>query len=431
MIDRSHNLWWASADEHPTAPSLQGDDHRSDIVVIGAGLMGTTATQALAAAGADVTLIEAGRIGSGASSTPGGFVVPHFSVGNPLDIIERTGDVGERLVHAAGGSAAHLFDKIRMLGLQCDARQDGWYQPAHSPGALANIENIVRQWRDLGFAVSLLDAAQTCRRTGVEGYRGSWFAPTGGTLHPLRYCRSIMDLATAQGARLHENSPVVAIERQGSQYVVRTGKGSISAQRILVCTNGLSSGITPRLASSIVPLGVWQCATAPIPAEQRRHLFQGGEALSDTRQDLFTYRFDIEGRLITGALDAFGISPELQTKRMAKRLQQQLRLSERPAIPYLWFGTSSISAPRYPATLVIDGGIVAASSCNARGIALSVVAGDSLARYLLTGEQPPMPLLDAKPHSHTWLQRRLSRFYPHMAPILDRIEEWRDAVRRK
>lgn len=424
MIERSSNFWWASAGQRPPSASLSGQI-RADVVVVGAGIMGSTAAQSLAAAGVDVVLLEAGEVGAGASSTPGGFVVPHFSVGSPEDVIARVGEVGERLVQATGRSATHVFDKIRALGIACEARQGGWYQPAHSAQALARIHDVVAQWRQRGCEVELLDAAETERRTGVGGYHGSWFAPAGGTLHPLLYCRGLADAAVASGCRLFERSPVIDIDRQAGGYVVRLAGGGVSAQKIIVCTNGLSAALVPPMTRSIIPLRVWQCATAPIPAAMRRHLFQKGEALSDTREHLFTYRVDGEGRIVTGALDAFGISPARQAQAMASRLRKTLRLPCQPDIPFLWTGTGSISAPRYPATLVVDGGIVSATACNARGIALSTVIGDSLAAYVLRGETPPVPLLRTGASRSAWIQRRLSRFYPHMGPILDWIDSRR------
>jgi len=421
MIERSDNLWWASAGRRPAAPAASGE-LRCDVAVVGAGIMGATTAQALAAAGLDVILIDAGAVGSGASSTPGGFVVPHFSVGSPQAIIERVGEMGEQLVQATGGSADHLFAKVRTLGIECNARQGGWYQPAHSAAACARIEDVASQWHARGFAVEMLSAEETGKRTGVEGYRGSWFAPSGGTIHPLLYCRGLADAAVSSGARLFERSAVLGIDRRSGGYTLRLNGGQVIADKVILCTNGLSGDLVPPMTASIITLDIWQCATAPIPAEQRRHLFQRGEALSDTREHLFTYRVDSEGRIITGALDAFGVSPARQRTSMAQRLQTVLRLPHLPEITHLWTGTSSVSAPRYPATLLADGGIISATACNARGIALSTVIGDSLARFVLDGTPPPMPLLDAARARTAGIQRRLRRFYPLMGPILDWID---------
>jgi len=424
MQERKHNLWWATAGERTVSPALRGHD-RADVAVIGAGIMGSAAALALAAGGAQVVLLEAGEVGEGASSRPGGFVVPHFSVGSPEEVRARVGDDADRLLQMVGGSAQAVFDRIRALGIACEASQGGWYHPAHSAGALRRVRAVAEQWAALGHPGELLDPLDTAARTGAVGYAGSWFAPSGGTLHPLRYCRGLADAAVACGVRIHEHSLAMAIERRPGGYVVRTAQGELRVEKVVVCTNGLSSELVPPMTASIVPLRVWQCATEPLPLHWRQTLFQQGECLSDTRRNLFTYRFDAAGRLITGALDAVGVSGRRAGQAMARRLARALRLPDVPRIEFLWWGDSSLSAARLPVSLVVNGGVVSATACNARGIALSTAVGEAVGRYLLGGERPPVPVLGDGGRASARLQSRLSRFYPHFAPLLD----WLDTQR--
>lgn len=426
MENKEQNLWWATGGERTPAAPLSGSVS-ADVAVIGAGILGATAALALSEAGVRVAVIEAGEVGEGASSRPGGFVVPHFSVGPPDAVRARVGDKADGLIEMVGRSAAGVFDLIRRYGIACDARQGGWHHPAHSVSALADVRRTLDQWHAAGFAGELLDANEVARRTGARGYLGGWFAPDGGTLHPLRYCRGLMDAALARGATLFEHSRAVSITAQGARYRVSTsGGGSVLADQVLVCTNGLSSELVPQMTASIVPLKVWQCATEPLPEAWRAHLFAAGECLSDTRRNLFTYRFDAEGRLITGALDAVGVSPRRAGAIMARRLSAMLGLPGVPRVQYLWTGSSSLSAQRLPASLVKVGGVISASACNARGIALSTMVGLSLARYLKDGVEPPVPVLGGGATSAR-LQSRLSRFYPHFAPVLDWIDARRSA----
>jgi glycine/D-amino acid oxidase-like deaminating enzyme len=426
MKDESHNLWWATAGARTPQPPLTGSA-RADVVVVGAGIMGSAAAQALAAAGISTAVIEAGRVGEGASSRPGGFVVPHFSVGTPAQIRERLAEAAAPMIAMVGASAAALFARIGELGIACDARQGGWFHPAHSQTSWARIQALAMQWQEAGFAGEILEADATAARTGARGYLGSWFAPSGGTLHPLRYCRGLMDVALARGARLYEDSPVLAIEPLAGRYRVWTATGSIEAERVIVCTNGLSAPLIPALAAAIVPLRIWQCATEPIPAEALAHLFRRGECLSDTRRNLFTYRVDEDGRIVTGALDTWGVSPSRAAAAMAQRLRDMLALPSLPRITHLWSGVSSLSAARLPAVLLETGGILAATACNARGIALSFMAGEALARYVANGEPPALPLLNNYKPANARLQQSLRRLYPHFAPVLDWLDTQRHA----
>ncbi len=421
-----NNLWWATAGDRRSAPALHGRA-KIEVAVVGAGIMGASAALALAEQGVGVALLEAGRVAEGASSRPGGFVVPHFSVGSPEEVRERLGDDADAMLQMVGGSAQAVFDRIRTLEIDCDARQGGWYHPAHGPAAFRRVMSVFEQWASLGFSGDLLNGADTFARTGTRGYTGSWFAPSGGTVHPVLYCRGLVDAAVRQGARLYERSPAIALERRRGGYAVRTSQGELFAENVLVCTNGLSAELVPPMTASIVPLRVWQCATQPLPQDWVDPLFKHGECLSDTRRNLFTYRVTSDNRIITGALDAVGISGARVGQSMARRLAAELSLPGIPRIDYLWWGDSSLSATRLPASLVVDGGIISATACNARGIALSTVVGEAIGRYVAGGAKPPVPMLGDKGPSSARLQARLSRFYPHFAPFLD----WLDTRRPK
>lgn len=421
MTENKNNLWRATAHDRPPFAALSGD-RLCDTVVVGAGIMGLSAALGLAKAGASVTVVEAGRIGSGASSTPGGFVVPHFSVGSPRSLIDEHGSAGEALVEMVGQSADRLFKAISELELDCDARQDGWYHPA-TPAALPRLDATIGQWREAGFDAERLDAAETTRRTGIEGYGASWYAKTGGTIHPLKLCQELARCAAAHGAMIHEHTPATDIVRHGKLYHVQTPAGLLKAEKVIICTNGLSKGLSSLVDRTIVPMRVWQCATAPIPAEQRAHLFQGGECLSDTRHNLFTYRFDVQHRLITGTFDALGVDGPAAAQAMARRLRDMLRLPKVPEIEFCWAGTSAISASRMPLSLHVDGGLLAASSCNARGIALSFATGGILADHALDRHVPPLPMLGQGGRTSALVQSRLSRLYAHLTPLFDWYED--------
>ncbi|MEX1147911.1 MAG: FAD-dependent oxidoreductase, partial [Sphingomonadales bacterium] len=167
---RESNLWRASSRNGLSVGPAEGDI-RADVAVVGGGILGLATALRFARAGASVIVLESDRVGEGASSRAGGFVVPHFTFGNPRDLIDQQGEQGEHLVRLVGGSAARVFDLIAEHGIACDAQQGGWYQPAHCDAAREAIEATARAWQDLGFGAEILDAHETTRRTGVPGYR--------------------------------------------------------------------------------------------------------------------------------------------------------------------------------------------------------------------------------------------------------------------
>jgi glycine/D-amino acid oxidase-like deaminating enzyme len=421
------NLWLSTPPAQHGSPAVGAQ--QADFVVIGGGIMGASATLALAEAGASVILLEASTIGNGASSKAGGFVVPSSSVGGAEEIIRRLGRAGEALCTLIGGSASRVFDLIKIHGIHCDALQGGWYHPAHDRFSASRLSDFAAQWAALGFGGAWLDAEETAARTGTVGYCASWFAPSGGTLHPLNYCRGLVDAAILAGALCHEHSPVSDIQGRDGRLIVSTLAGAtIQARRVLVCVNGaplVSEELTSSaLDRSVFPVKVWQCATDPMPPTAREHLFNNGACLSDMRRNLFTYRMDPAGRLITGTLAGTGRSASAHAAAMADKLRQMLKLERAPKIRYLWEGSMSLSASRFPATLFRREGVIAATSCNGRGIALSTVVGEHLADIALDRVSTDLPR-PGRSRMPLALQARAAGIYPYAASLLDRLDALR------
>lgn len=419
------SLWEKTAAAGPALDRLQGD-RAVDVAIVGGGIMGLSAAIHLAERGAAVALVEAEVLGFGASGRNGGFIVPHFARTDPDRVIADLGEAGERLVQLVGHSAKALFDLVRRYDIACDAHQGGWFQPAHSRKAMRMVEERFRQWSARGQPVQLHDAAATAKLTGCRGYYGSWSHALGGTVHPLKFVRGLAQAAQGRGAALFDHSPVQKLHRDGARWLVETGSGVLAAERVLVCTNALSQGILPQLARTVIPVDIYQAATTPIPARERESLLRQGQCLSDTRLDLFTYRFDAEWRLISGSLVVLerGARARL-SRRMAYRLQKALELQQTPAIEFIWRGTAAATPGTLPALYEPAPGVLAGTGCNGRGIALCTELGRVMAE-LAMGTSPKSSAVPIRPlRSHPWrsLSRWGARYYALYGRIQDKLSQ--------
>lgn len=420
MSVKRNILWRETAEAPPTFPVLSGDV-TADVAVIGCGIMGAVTALTLASRGVSVVVLEAQRVAEGSSSRPGGFVVPTFTFGGPSDVIAALGDIGGRLVQMTGSAAQRVFDLVREQGIRCDARQAGWYQPAHGPDSWQRVQALARDWETAGFPVELLDGEETYRRSGVPGYLGSWSVRQGGTLHPVDYTVGLAKAATRRGANIFERSALHSIERRNGKLVIASKQGRALVDRAILCTNGRSGGPYPALERSIVPMTIWQCATRPIPEAARGHLFKHGECLSDMRANLFTYRFDRDWRLITGMVDAWGLTPQVAAWLMARRLRKHLLLPDVPEVEFVWSGVASVTRTRLPQLSVFDDGVIAPVACNGRGIALATVIGEAIARYVASERASDLPLPITRPEgaSAAWMQKLVAPLYPYYGAIRD------------
>ncbi|TIX94621.1 MAG: FAD-binding oxidoreductase, partial [Mesorhizobium sp.] len=122
-------------------------------------------------------------------------------------------------------------------GIECDADQSGWIQPAHSQAALEKTRSRAEQWARRGRATVTLDRQETEDLTGIRGYPGGWMDPSGGVLNPVEYARGLADAAEKAGARIFEHTRVASIDRNGDGWALKTESGSVCAGKVLIATN--------------------------------------------------------------------------------------------------------------------------------------------------------------------------------------------------
>lgn len=374
-------LWHATA--APLAPfaALNGLID-TDLVVIGGGFAGLSTALHAAQAGTKITLVEAHHIAFGASGRNAGFVVPNFAKVDPDGIRAMLGGRAEALIAMAATSGDLVFDLVKRHAMDCEAHQVGWIQPSHSPAAFDKARDRVRQWSALIRPVQLLSGAAVTYLTGVPGWRGGWIDRSGGVLNPVGYARGLAQAAAKAGATLHEATPVLKLERMGQDWRATTPNGQITARRVILATNAYVADLWPGLARTFFPLRVFQVATEPLPAQVRDRLLPEGQCVSDTRRNLFTFRFDAQNRLISGGMHILSPGADARVPNaIHRRLAKVLNLPDLAPLAYKWSGMASVMPDFLPRLVELGPNLIAGFACNGRGIALSTAMGRELATW--------------------------------------------------
>jgi glycine/D-amino acid oxidase-like deaminating enzyme len=424
MRELQRTLWWKTATPRPVLPGISSD-LSVDVAVIGGGFTGLTAALHLARRGASVVVLEADAIGSGASGVNAGFVVPNFAKADPATVTKRLGpERGRRLLELVGRGGERIFETVRNFQIDCDAAQTGWLQPAHSDAMAEMLKARVERWRDLGRPLRYLDAAETGKLTGVRGYRGALFDPTGGTIHPLSYAHGLARAAIETGALIQEHAPVMSVERAGQDWILRSPDRRISARRVLLCTNASRVGVARHLHRAIVPLSVYQIATAPLPAEIVVRFSPQRHPVSDTRSNLFTYRLDRDNRLISGGMSLLPIGAHQRMGRgIAERLATELSLGFTPEIEHVWRGIAAMTTDFLPHLYEFGPGFIGGIGCNGRGVAMTAMLGEALADAALGTPLSELPVPEASPRSIPF--HFLAQAAPSFAIAQARWQDWR------
>ena len=423
---RPTSLWAATAPPAPATEWLSPGEYCADVLVIGAGFTGLATALAAAQRGADVVLLEAAEIGSGGSGVNNGQVIPCLSRADPDEIVAARGaDKGEALVALIRDSAQITFDLIRHHGINCDAVQNGWLQPAHTPDRVARISRPrFEQWQRRGAPVELLDADQVAALTGSRHWHGGWRNPTGGHIDPLALARGLARAAMGAGVRLYTRSPAIGMERAGEAWRVRTDAAAVLAKRVVIATNAYGTNrVWPGLDRSWVSMRSYQMATAPLPEAVRRSILPTDTAMSDTHGDLYFCRFDRHRRLVTGGALIFDHDFELRLKRrIGERLARLFPQIGRPAFDYVWHGQLSMTEDKLPHMHALAEGVITWVGCNGRGVALGIALGPVLAGAALGAAPADLPL-PLTPLGRVPAHALAARIAPWMLALF----RWRDA----
>jgi glycine/D-amino acid oxidase-like deaminating enzyme len=397
----------------PELPSLEATVD-SDAVVIGGGYTGLSAALHLRRAGIGAVVVEAAEPGWGASGRNNGQVIPTLSRPDPDDIVARHGEAGERLVALLRDSASLLFDLVRGLGIEAEAEQSGWVQPAHSPGRMRIAERRVRQWARHGAPVELLSREEIRAMLGSDAWHGGFWNRSGGHVNPLALARGLARAVLAAGGRIHAHSPAIGFERAGDRWIVRTPAGEVRARAMILATNAytgaFSKTLAPSLAREMVPVLSWQMATQPLPEGARRTVIPGRQAMSDTRGELYFARYDARNRLVTGGALISRFNAEERLKRMiGERLRRLWPQLGEIGFDYVWNGAIGMTSDYLPRIHRLGPDAYAWVGCNGRAVALSIALGRELARAVAGVPEGDLalPFTDPAPLPAHGLLRRL------------------------
>ena len=393
------SLWAATAAPKPETPPLEGEV-RAQVCIVGGGYTGLSAALHLAEAGAEVVLLEAAEPGWGASGRNGGQVIAGLKW-DP-DTIETCfgSERGGRLIAFAGTAPDLVFDLIARHGIDCGAKRGGWIQGAHGAKAMATVESRAAQWARRGVAVDLLDRDAIALLTGSRGYVGGYVDPRGGHLQPLSYARGLARAALGAGAAIHGGAPARDLRRTDGGWRVGTPGGAVTAERVLLCTNGYTDNLWPGLERSIIPAMSYQVATRPLSDNLRRAILPRGHVISDTRRLLAYFRLDPAGRLVLGGRGRFADSsdPALYGHLHARLSEMFPDLGE-PGWEFHWAGRIALTLDHLPHLHEPAPGLLAALGYNGRGVALASAMGKALAGRAsgAPAEDLPLPLSPLRP----------------------------------
>ena len=309
-------------------------------------------------------------------------------------------DCGERICRLVGDSGNLVFDLIRDHAIKCEGEQSGWLQPVHSSARIAFLEQRQSEWSAQGKSLELLDRRGIRRLTGMNSYHAALLDRTGGQLNSLGFVRGLAKAALSAGATIWTGTRVEEIRKGAQRWELRCRDSLVSAECVVLATNALDSTMASKSARSRLPVVFHQIATSPLDAANRERILPENQCLTDTRRDMFAFRWTVDGRLITGGLPLPAVSSSAYMPLCGedcsrwfrfRSLRNRLRLEggdrNLPASPAPGYG--SRQRPLYGSRLLRPG--YSAFDRARRELAAFLYSGDPNTLSVPIGPSAPLP----------------------------------------
>ncbi|HEJ9056537.1 TPA: FAD-binding oxidoreductase [Serratia fonticola] len=382
MMEHVASYYAASANPHAPYPQLN-EAIRCDVCIVGGGFSGLSSALHLIEAGYDVVVLEAARIGWGASGRNGGQVVNSYS--RDIDVIEaRYGQQTAAMLGSMMFEGAEIIrQRIDRYAIACD------YRPGAVSAALTTkqfnaLTEKMAHWQHYGHTqLELLDGETMRRTVASERYVGGLLDRQGGHLHPLNLALGEAEAVRRHGGRLFEQSAVTHID-YGQPAKLHTALGSVSASLVILAGNAyLGEKLEPRLGRLSMPCGSQIIATEPLSADMALSLLPDNYCVEDCNYLLDYFRLTADNRLLYGGGVVYGAQDPADIEaRIRPLMLKTFPQLKKVRIDYRWTGNFLLTLSRMPQFGRLENNVYYLQGDSGHGVTLTHLAGKLIAEVL-------------------------------------------------
>ncbi len=375
--------WYAAtANTLSPFPNLKGKV-KADVCIIGGGYTGLSAAPHLAEAGFNVTLLEAHRVGWGASGRNGGQL--GTGQNQEQDYLEKTLGVGpaKQLWDIALEATETARTLIKTHNIKCDLRDGIAHANWHASDVGDDHAYVEKLHRDYGYdKISALDFDQTRALIGSKAYHGGTLDTGSAHLHPLNYALGLAKAAAKAGVQIYETSEVTKV-KSNNTHQIHTADGQVVAENLIYACNGYLGKLEGKTAAKVMPINNFIAATEPLGQETAEGLIAKDIAVADSKFVVNYFRRSADNRLLFGGGETYGYRfPKDIAALVRKPMLEVYPQLKDTKIDYAWGGTLGITMNRMPSFQRLSPTSYSLSGYSGHGVGMATMAGKIVSRAI-------------------------------------------------
>ena len=376
--EHTGSYYAATVNEKTNYPELKGTVS-ADICVVGAGFTGVATALTLAERGYDVALVEANRVGWGATGRNGGQLINGISGLGKIQ--KKYGDgIADMLWDLRWRGNDIVHDRVARYGIDCDLK-DGFVEVALKPRQVEELEGYAAQLdrHDFPYKYEIWDRETTRANLGTDEFIGGIVNYRDGHLHPLNLCIGEAEAAASLGVKIFEQSPVTGIEH-GPRPKVKTAQGQVEADSVVLAGNAYHLLEPKHLSNLTFPAGSYIIGTEPLDEAMVNEINPLDLAVCDLNEIVDYYRLSNDKRMLYGGRCNYsGREPQSIKAAILPRMQKIYPQLKDVRIDFEWGGNIGIVLNRIPALGRIHDNVYYCQGYSGHGVNATHIMGEIVA----------------------------------------------------
>ena len=262
-----------------------------DVAIVGSGYTGLSAALTVARAGRSTLVLDAEHAGWGCSTRNGGQISTSIKPDHETLARRHGGEAASAIIREGQSALAWIGDFIAQEGIDCDFKVPGRFHAAHSPRQYERLARAIdSQPKGLTVPAHAVPRDEQRREIGSDAYFGGVVFEKHACLDPGRFHQGLLERVLDAGAAVMPYCPVTNIESDGTSHTLITARGKVQARKVVVATNGYTSGLFPWQRRRVIPIGSYMIATEPLAKEVMDRVMPTDRIVSDSRRVVYYYR---------------------------------------------------------------------------------------------------------------------------------------------